>query len=167
MYKILIKAEPKIVKKPKNPVVGYFEDNFDGWFFHKECGKTFMTEEKVIAIDKYEQLLYSIPAKNLKLIEEIDTLVKIDPDRHHHDHHEHDKHHHKHPEHKDCKCDCCECEKDEEGKCVCKDAETGEMVECKCDCKCHCVEKQPVEVSPQLVPARHHEPHALRVKVIN
>ena len=52
MYKILIKQEPKVCKKPKNPIIGYYESNFNGWAFYKECGKTIHSEDLSIIVEK-------------------------------------------------------------------------------------------------------------------
>lgn len=78
MYKILIKAEPKCPPKPRNPLDGYFHSNFDGWMFYKENGREFNTPFKELAVEKYEQIIYTIPAKNVKLIDDIDTIVDYD-----------------------------------------------------------------------------------------
>lgn len=80
MYKILIKQEPKVCKKPKNPIIGYYESNFNGWAFYKECGKTIQSEDLSIIVEKFEQLLYTYPAKDLKLINDIDFMVSINGD---------------------------------------------------------------------------------------
>ena len=77
MYKILIKQEPKCCKKPNNPIMGYYETNFNGWSFYKECGKVIQSEDLNIIVEKFEQLLYTYPAKDLKLINDIDFMVSI------------------------------------------------------------------------------------------
>ena len=78
MYKILIKEHSKDCKKPLNPILACSSSNTEDWKFYKECGKIIQSEDLSIIVEKFEQLLYSFPAKDLKLIKDIDFMVSID-----------------------------------------------------------------------------------------
>ena len=46
--------------------------------FYKENGREYQTPIKELAIEKYEQIIYSIPAKNVKLVNDLDTVMDFD-----------------------------------------------------------------------------------------
>lgn len=146
MYKILVKVNPKPIKKPKNPINGYFEANFSGWEFYKECGKTFQSENISIVIEKFEQLLYSIPAKDLKLINDMDILINFGNPQ--------------------CDCDC-NCHPEDESFSGLFDCPPPAPHPAPCPCPCKPV-VEIIEVIPKKCkPKKHCPDQPVKVKIIN
>ena len=78
MYKILVRGHKPDCKKPLNPLSICTSSKSEDWVFYKECGKVIQSEDLSIIVEKFEQLLYTFPAKDLKLIKDIDFMLTID-----------------------------------------------------------------------------------------